>query len=147
FGAMQAAKAEARQCATSRSKILLANRAANGEKGSRERRGGTGELCDRYQKRQSEVQVLAHVAVPGQHQSLAPVAGIGETVVRAAAIHPDLTLPCVVMRQREMRRAVAKRFAHLDALGVERVGDPADGALRSFLVDVPTLEMFDRAGI
>src|SRR5207244_12428042 len=78
---------------------------------------------------------------------LPPVAGIGETIVRAAAIHPDLTLGGVMMRQRKMRRAIAQRLAHGNSLGIERVGDAADRGLRAFLVDVPALEMLDRSGV
>ena len=44
-------------------------------------------------------------------------------------------------------RAIAETFTHRDAFGIERVGDPADRRLRAFLVDVPSLEMLDRAGI
>ena len=43
-----------------------------------------------------------------------------------------------------MRRAVAERFAHRDALGIERVGDAAHRGLRAFLMDVPALEMLER---
>ena len=46
-----------------------------------------------------------------------------------------------------MRRAVAERLAHRDALGVERVGDAAHGRLRALVVDVPALEMLERRGI
>ena len=48
--------------------------------------------------------VLAHVAVLGQHDLLAPVAELGEPVVRAAAVHPLLAVPCVVVGERKMRR-------------------------------------------
>ena len=82
-----------------------------------------------------------------EHNPLAPVAGIGQAVVRAAAIHPLLALTCVMMRQREVRAAIAKAFAYRDAFGIERVRDPADRSLRAFLVNVPTLEMLDGAGI
>src|ERR1700740_1078944 len=67
--------------------------------------------------------------------------------MRATAIHPDLTLLGVMMRQWKMRRAVSKGLAHGDALRVERVGDAPDRSLRAFLVNVPALEMLDRAGI
>src|ERR1700740_2334982 len=67
--------------------------------------------------------------------------------MRATAIHPDLTLLGVMMRQWKMRRAVSKGLAHGDALRVERVGDAPDRSLRAFLVNVPALEMLDRAGV
>ena len=127
--------------------ILAADRAADREKGLCQRRRDAGEFRDRDQQRQAEPQILAHVAVLGQHDPLAPVAGIGQAIVRAAAIHPDLAFAGVMMRQRKMRRAIAEAFAHRDALGIERVGDPADRGLRAFLVNVPALEMLDRAGI
>ena len=52
-----------------------------------------------------------------------------------------------MMRQRKMRAAITKTLADRDALGIERVRDPADRSLRAFLVNVPALEMLDRAGI
>ena len=73
-----------------------------------------------------------------------------ESVSRSCEPRPyihSLAFAGVVMRQRKMRRAVAERLAHRDALGVERVGDAADRGLRAFLVDVPALEMLERAGI
>ena len=74
-------------------KILAADRAADREKRLRQRRRDAGEFGDRHQERQPEPQILAHVAMLRQHEPLAPVAGIGEAVMRAAAIHPDLRLP------------------------------------------------------
>ena len=127
--------------------ILAADRAADGEKSFRQRRRNAGQFGHRNQKRQTEAQILPHVAVLGQHDPLAPVAGIGQPIMRAAAIHPLLAFAGVMMRQRKMRAAIAKSFAHRDALGIERVGDPADRGLRAFLVNVPALEMLDRAGI
>src|SRR5258708_5254347 len=82
-----------------------------------------------------------------EHDALAPVAGIGQAIVRPAAIHPLLTFGRVMMRQRKVRSAIAKTFAHCDAFSIERVGDAADRSLRAFLVNVPTLKMLDRAGI
>ena len=64
-----------------------------------------------------------------------------------AAIHPLLAFGRIMMRQRKMRTAITKTFAHRDAFGIERIGDAADRGLRAFLVDVPALEMLDRAGI
>jgi len=81
-----------------------------------------------------------------EHNPLAPVAGIGQAVVRAAAIHPLLAFGRVVMRQGKVRAAIAKAFAYRDAFGIERVGDSADRDLRTFLVNVPAFEMLDRAG-
>ena len=46
-----------------------------------------------------------------------------------------------------MRRAVTERLADSDTFGIERVGDAPDRGLRAFLVDVPALEMLDRAGV
>src|SRR6202140_4002671 len=82
-----------------------------------------------------------------EHNPLAPLAGIGKAIMRATPIHPLLALGGVMMRQRKVRAAIAKGFAYRDALGIERVRDPADRSLRAFLVNVPTLEMLDRAGI
>ena len=82
-----------------------------------------------------------------EHNPLAPVAGIGQAVMRATAIHPLLALGRVMMGQWKVRAAIAKAFAYRDAFGVERVRDPADRSLRAFLVNVPTPEMFDGAGI
>src|SRR6478735_12474660 len=67
--------------------------------------------------------------------------------MRAATIHPLLALAGVMMGERKMRAAIAERFADGDAFSVERVGNPADRGLRALLVDVPALEMLDRAGI
>ena len=52
-----------------------------------------------------------------------------------------------MMGQWKVRSAIAKAFAYRDAFGVERVRDPADRSLRAFLVNVPTPEIFDGAGI
>src|SRR5260370_9571551 len=82
-----------------------------------------------------------------EHNPLAPVAGIGQAVVRATAIHPLLALARVMMRQGKVRAAIAKAFAYRDAFAIERVGDAAERSLRAFLVNVPTLEMLDSAGI
>src|SRR3984893_2439905 len=82
-----------------------------------------------------------------EHDPFAPVAGIGQAIMRAAAIHPLLASARVLMRQWKMRAAITKTFAHRDALGIERVRDTADCGLRAFLVNVPALEMLDRAGI
>src|SRR6201999_3550078 len=79
--------------------------------------------------------------------ALAPVTGIGEAVMRAAAIHPDLPLCRVMIRQRKMRRPVAKRLTHGDPLGGDRVAAKPYLGLRAFLVNVPALEMFDRPGV
>ncbi len=127
--------------------ILAADRAADGQKGSCQRRRDPGQFRHRNQQRQAEAQILPHVAMFRQHDPLAPVAGIGQAVVRAAAIHPLLAFAGVMMRQRKVRPAIAKTLAHRDAFGIERVGDAADRSLRAFLVDVPALEMLDRAGI
>src|ERR1700738_4886374 len=82
-----------------------------------------------------------------EYDPFAPVAGIGEALMRAAAIHPWLALAGVMVRQRKVRAAVAKTFAYRDTFGIERIGDPSDRGLRAFLVNVPALEMLDRAGI
>ncbi len=127
--------------------VLAADRAADGEKSPRQRRCNAGQVRHRDQQRQAETQILAHVAMLGENDPLAPVAGIGQAVMRAAAIHPLLAFAGVMMRQRKMRTAIAEGLAHRDALGIERVGDAADRGLRTFLVNVPAFEMFDRAGI
>ncbi len=69
---------------------------------------------------------------------LSPVAGLHQLLVRVA-VHPAIVL--VVVGQRIVRRAVAERFAHRDALAVERVRDRAHGGLRALVVDVPALEV------
>ena len=99
------------------------------------------------EKRQADPHVLQHVAMLRQHDVLAPVARVGELVVRAAAVHPLLAVLGVVVGEREVRRAIAERLAHRDALRVERVGDAAHGGLRALLVDVPALEMLERRGV
>src|SRR5262249_46368946 len=68
-------------------------------------------------------------------------------IVRAATVHPDFAFLGVMVRERKMRSAVAERFAHLDALRIERIGDASDRGLRAFLVDVPAFEMFDWTGV
>src|SRR6202022_2572694 len=82
-----------------------------------------------------------------QYKPLAPVAGVGQAIVRAAAIHPLLALACVMMRQWKVRAAITEAFAYRNAFGIERVRDPADRGLRTFPVNVPALEMLNRAGI
>src|ERR1700737_1051494 len=82
-----------------------------------------------------------------QYKPLAPVAGIGQAIVRTAAIHPLLALACIVICQRKVRTAVTESFAYRDAFRIERVGDGANRSLGAFLVNIPTFEMFDRAGI
>src|SRR5260370_9939162 len=52
-----------------------------------------------------------------------------------------------MMRQRKMRAAIAVSLTYRDAFRIERVGDVADRSLRAFLVNIPSFEMFDRAGI
>src|SRR5258708_39891924 len=52
-----------------------------------------------------------------------------------------------MMRQRKMRAAVTEAFAYRDTFRIERVGDGADRSLRALLVNIPTFEMFARAGI
>ncbi len=130
-------------CAKSSPQIAppMARKALANGVGTPARRG------DGDQQRQPKPQILTHIAVLGQHDPLTPVAGIGQPVVRATAIHPDLALLGVVVGQRKMRCAIAKRFAHRDPFCVERVGHPADRGLRSFLVDVPSFEMLDRARV
>ena len=141
--------AETKTCqgASAPHEVLAADRAADGEKGLRQRRCNSGQLSDRNQKRQAEPQIFPHIAMLRQYDPLAPVAGIGQAIVRAAAIHPLLALGCVMMRQRKMRAAIAIALAYRDAFGVERIGDPADRSLRALLVDIPALEMLDRPGI
>src|SRR6516164_10575383 len=51
------------------------------------------------------------------------------------------------MRQWKMRAAIAKRLTHRDPFGIERIGHAADRRLRALLVNVPSLEMLDRARI
>ncbi len=65
----------------------------------------------------------------------------------AAAVHPLLAFARVVVRERKVRGAVAQRLAQRHAFAVERVGHLSDRGLRSFLVDVPALEMLQRPGI
>ena len=105
------------------------------------------KLADRNEERQADSRILQHVAVPGEHDALPPVAGIGQPVVRAAAVHPLLAFLGIVIGERKMRGAVAERCAHGDALGIERVGDAARRGLGALLVDVPAVEMLQRAGV
>ena len=49
--------------------------------------------------------------------------------------------------ERKVGAAIAETFTHGDAFGIERVGDPTDRRLRAFLVDIPSLKMFDWAGV
>jgi len=67
-----------------------------------------GQFRHRHQKRQTVAQILAHIAVLRQHDPLAPIAGICQAIVRAAAVHPLLAVAGVMMRQRKMWTAVAK---------------------------------------
>src|SRR5260370_14128303 len=85
--------------------------------------------------------------MPSKHVPFAPDAGIVKAIMRAAAIHPLLAFARVMMRQWKMRAAITKTFAHRDALGIERVRDTADCGLRAFLLNVPALQMLDRAAI
>src|SRR5882724_4966529 len=102
FGAMKAAKAEVRQRAAVVRKILPADRAANSKESFGQWRGDPREFSDRGQKRQTQPQILPHITVFGQNDPLAPVTGVSETVVRAAAIHPDLTVGRVMVGQRKV---------------------------------------------
>src|SRR6185312_3609214 len=145
--AVEAAETEAFERAPVFHEILAADRATDGEKRFRQRRRNAGKFSHRNHERQAEAQILAHVAMFSQHDSLAPVAGIGQAIVRAAAIHPLLALARIMMRQRKMRAAIAKTLSYRDAFGVERVSDPANSWLRAFLVNVPALEMLDRPGV
>ena len=67
---------------------------------------------------------------------LAPVAGIGQALVRATAVHPLLAFGRVVMRQRTMRRAIAKTFAHRDAFGIESLAHVGEDNI-TFETDYP----------
>src|ERR1700730_19232965 len=89
-------------------KILAADGTTDGEKRECQGRRNPRQFSDRNQKRKAEAQILPHIAVLGQYQPLAPVAGIGEAIVRAAAIHPWLALARVVMSQREVRAGIAE---------------------------------------
>ena len=99
--AVEAAEAQRGKRASGLHEILAADRAADGEKGPRQRRRHAGELGDRDQEGQADARILQHVAVLRQHDVLAPVAGIGQPVVRAAAVHPLLALLGVVVGERE----------------------------------------------
>src|SRR5262249_20638521 len=104
---VEISKAEACERSTAVRKILTADGAADREKRTCERRRHLGEVGHGSEERETEPQVLAHVAVLRQHDLLAPIAGIGETVMRAAAIHPDFTFLGVVVGKRKVRRAVS----------------------------------------
>ncbi len=91
--------------------------------------------------------IFQHVAVRREHDVLAPIAGVGELVVGAAAVHPFLAVARVMVRQRKMRRTEPERLAHGDALAVERVGDAAHRRLGALLVNVPAREVLERRGI
>ena len=111
----------------------------------RHRARHTRPLPDRNQKGKAEADVFLHVAVGLEIQMLVPVAGADQLVMRQIAIHPVARL--IVIGEREMRRAIAKRLADRDAFIVQRSVHPADGRLGAFVVNVPALEMLDRAGV
>jgi hypothetical protein len=60
--------------------------------------------------------------VLGERDVLAPVAGIGQPIMRAAPVHPFLALAGVMVREGKVRRSIAQRLAYRDALSVERIG-------------------------
>ena len=88
--------------------------------------------------------VLGHVAMLGEHDVFAPVAAVDQAIV-AIAVHPAVVV--VMVAEREMFAGVAERLAQGDALAVERVGDATDGRLGALVVDVPALEVLQRAGV
>ncbi|KAG0926751.1 hypothetical protein G6F31_018277 [Rhizopus arrhizus] len=49
--------------------------------------------------------------------------------------------------QRKVRRGITQGDADGDAFGVQRVGHAADRGLRAFVVDVPLVEVLQRAGV
>src|SRR5262245_63761939 len=141
------AEAQALQASSGGQEILAADRSADGGKGPGERRRDARELADRDQERQTDARVLEHIAVRGEDDTFAPVTRIGQAIMRTAAVHPLLALLGVMVGEREMRGAVTQRLAHGDALGIERVGDAADRGLRALLVDIPALEVLERAAV
>ena len=145
--AVEVAETQGGKRAAGLHEILAADRRADGEERPRQRRRDAGERRDRDEEGQPDARILQHVAMLREHDVLAPVAGIGQPVVRAAAVHPFLAFAGVVVGERKVRRAVAQRLAHRDALAVERIGDAPDRRLRALLVDVPALEMLERPGI
>ena len=102
---------------------------------------------DGMQERQSHPRIFQHVAMAGQIEMLVPIPGARELVMRIARIHPGLAVRIVVIGERKVRRPVTERLADGDTFRIESVRDAADGRLRPFLVDIPTIEMLDGAGI
>src|SRR5262245_17555301 len=141
------AEAQALQASSGGHEILAADRSADGGEGPGERRCDARELGHRDQERQTDARVLEHIAVGGEDDAFAPVTRIGQAIMRTAAVHPLLTVLGVMVGEREMWGAVTERLAYGDALGIERVGHAAGRRLRALLVDIPALEMLERAGV
>ena len=110
--------------------ILAADRAADGEKRTRQRRRHAGQFAARKPgttARCARPPACSDARVSTMCSRQSP--RIGQLVVRAAAVHPFLALAGVVVGERKMRRAIAERLAHRDAFGIERIGDAADRRL------------------
>ncbi len=126
-----------------RRKILACDRGSDRQKCFGERRLHAREISYRCEKRQAKTHIFQHVTVLRQNEPFGPVTGVRELVVRVTRIHPGLAVPRIVVGKRKMRTSVAERFADGDPFGVKSVRHAAYGRLRSFLVDVPLVEMLD----
>src|SRR6202140_1774908 len=104
--AVEVAEPETCEGASLFHEILAADRPSDSQKSFRQRRCNAGQLSSRDQKRQAKAQIFPHIAMLCEHDPLAPVAGVGQAIVRGAAIHPLLAFGCVMVRQRKMRAAI-----------------------------------------
>ena len=146
--AVEIAETEARQRASALHKILAADRAADGEKRFRQRRRDAGQFGDRNQKRQAEPQILPHVAMLRSARSARASrrnrsgghASRGHTSIARLRWRNDAPAENAERHSRSPSRTAIRSAS--SASVTRRIA-----ALRAFLVNVPALEMLDRAGI
>src|SRR5438094_8315851 len=134
-------EAQALERAAGRPQVATEHRRAEREQAARDRAGNACPFAYRDEKGEAMLDVLAHVAMLGEGNLLAPVLRIGELLVHAAPVHPFVAIATIVIREREVRRPITDLLPGGDTLAVERVGDAPDRWLRALLVDVPALEM------
>src|SRR6516225_3051668 len=145
--AIQVSQSQACQCAPGLQKIFVADRATDVAKRPRQWGWHLRQFPDRNDEGKTDSYVLQHVPMLREHDAFAPVAGLGESILRAASIHPFLPRLCIMVGEWEVRRAVTERFSHGNTFGIEPVGDATDSGLRPFFVNIPTLKMLDRPDI
>src|SRR6516165_9213474 len=145
--AIQVSQSQACQCASGLQKIFVADHATDVAKRPRQWGWYRRQFANRNDKGKTDSYVFQHVPVLREHDAFAPVARVGESIVRTAAIHPFLARLGIMVGEWEVRRAVTERFSHGNAFGIEPVGDAADSGLRPFFMNIPTLKMLDRPGI